>query len=71
MSLLRDLTHIAFIEYLNSDAKLAPLADGLDDSVDSNVVIEAIKQWGSCNPLALRPYLPDSSMPFSLCMHFL
>ena len=44
ISLARGLTASALVEYLQADAKLAPLAPCLaDDSVNGDVLIDAIK----------------------------
>ena len=45
LSLDRDMTHPAMTEYLESQPTLAPLAADLNDTVDGNVLIDAVKLW--------------------------
>ena len=45
LSLHRDMTHPAMTEYLESQPTLAPLAADLNDTVDGNVLIDAVKLW--------------------------
>ena len=61
MSLERNLTHLAVVEYLESQPPLVPIAANLDDTVDGNVLIEAVKLWKSANPLAIKPYFKEDS----------
>ena len=39
------MTHPAMTEYLESQPTLAPLAADLNDTVDGNVLIDAVKLW--------------------------
>ena len=59
VSIVRDLTHPRFTEYLESVECLAPLAACLDDTVDGNVLIDAVKLWKSASPVAIEPYFKD------------
>ena len=43
LSLARNMTHVAVVEYLEKEPRLAPLAAGLKDTVDGDVLIDAIK----------------------------
>ena len=61
MSLDRNLTHVAIVEYLDSQPQLAPLAASLNDTVDGNVLIDAVKLWKSPNPAAIKPYFEEEA----------
>ena len=61
MSIARNLTHPAICEYLESQPALASLAADLDDTVDGNVLIDAVKLWKSANPAAIKPYFKEDS----------
>ena len=61
MSIERNLTHPAVVEYLESQPPLALLAADLDDTVEGNVLIEAVKLWKSANPAAIKPYFKEES----------
>ena len=61
LSLDRDMTHPAMTEYLESQPTLAPLAADLNDTVDGNVLIDAVKLWKSASPAAIKPYFKEES----------
>ena len=61
MSIERNLTHPAVVEHLESQPPLALLAADLDDTVEGNVLIEAVKLWKSANPAAIKPYFKEES----------
>ena len=61
MSVFRNLTHLAIVEYLESQPPLRILAADLDDTVDGNVLIDAVKFWKSASPAAIRPYFKEES----------
>jgi hypothetical protein len=63
LSLSRGLTNAAFVDYLEADSRLAPLAGCLvDDTVIGDQLIDAVAQWKSGNPEALRPYFPTAQI---------
>ena len=63
MTLSRGLTNAAFVEYLEADERMAPLAVCLvDDTVLGDTLIDAIMQFKSGNPEALRPYFPKAQI---------
>ena len=61
MSLARNLNHVAIVEYMESQQPLETLAADLHDTVDGNVLIDAIKLWKSASPTAIKPYFKDES----------
>eukprot|EP00966_Prymnesium_polylepis_P061792 1434104-Prymnesium_polylepis.1 len=63
LSVSRGMTNAAFVEYLEADARLAPLAGCIvDDTVLGDQLIDAVADWKSGNPEALRPYFPTASI---------
>ena len=76
MPLARNLTHVAVVEYIESQPPLAPLAADLDDTVDGNVLIDAVKLWKSANPKAVHTYSErdssrsavDRDFPYVVCV---
>ena len=66
LSLARNMTHVAVVEYLEKEPRLAPLAAGLKDTVDGDVLIDAIKLWKNANPAAIEPYFAEESSTCAL-----
>jgi hypothetical protein len=58
-------THVEvdLVELLEPEEKLAPLAADLDDTVDGNLLIDAVKLWKSASPKqgpkAISPYFRE------------
>ena len=59
--LARDLSHVAIVEYIESQPPFAALAADLEETIDGNVLIDAVKLWKRPSPEAIKPYFKAES----------
>jgi len=57
----RNLTYLAMVEFIKSEPPIAQLAADLNNTVDGNVLIDAVLIWGKPSPEAIKSYFKEDS----------